>query len=71
MTLDQSGENARRKIHNDAKGQFAKSLKGKPNDGVASAKPTVITGSDDATANKIPPGQKGFEKEWSLNYDPN
>lgn len=46
------------------------SLKGKPNDGVASAKPTVITGSDDATANKIPPGQKGFEKEWSLNYDP-
>ncbi|CAN7687006.1 hypothetical protein LJR030_003148 [Rhizobium sp. LjRoot30] len=63
-------ENAKQQIHDDAEGQFAKPLKGKTHDGVASAKPTVITGSDDATVNKIPPGQKGPEKQWSLNYDP-
>jgi hypothetical protein len=37
---------------------------------VASAKPKVITGSDDATMNKKPPGTTKPEKDWDLNYDP-
>ncbi|PWE54016.1 hypothetical protein DEM27_22110 [Metarhizobium album] len=70
MVARSDTENTKQQIHGDTKGQFAKPLKGKTHDGVASAKPTVITGSDDATATKIPPGQKGTEKEWSVNYDP-
>lgn len=42
-------------IHDDAKGQYARGLKRSNNNGVASAKPRVITGSDDATAHKAPP----------------
>jgi hypothetical protein len=45
-------------------------LKKSRNSGVASAKPKVITGSDDATVNKRPPGKKDPEKDWDLNYDP-
>lgn len=52
----------------DAKGQYAKSQADPKSTGVASAKPTVITGSEDATAHKTPPGHKPF-KEWDLNYD--
>ena len=37
---------------------------------MASAKPTVITGSEDATVNKHPPGKKKPEKDWDINYDP-
>ncbi|MDH0911757.1 hypothetical protein N5C66_21140 [Rhizobium pusense] len=29
----------------------------------------LITGSDDATVNKLPPGVKKPEKDWDLNYD--
>jgi hypothetical protein len=36
---------------------------------VASAKPTKITGSEDATAHKMPPGRKAPKSEWSLNFD--
>ena len=43
---------------------------GGDNDGVASAKPTVITGSEDATVNKWPPGKKNPPKDWDVNYDP-
>ncbi len=56
-------------IHDDAKGQYARGLKRSNNNGVASAKPRVITGSDDATAHKAPPGAKPVGKEWDLNYD--
>lgn len=56
-------------IHDDAKGQFAKGLEHSDNNGVISAKPRVITGSDDATAHKAPPGKKPVGKEWDLNYD--
>ena len=69
MTSKTSGKDTGA-IRKDAEGQFAKPLKGKSHDGVASAKPTVITGSDDATANKTPPGRKKPGKEWDLNYDP-
>lgn len=57
------------KIHRDAQPQFAPGKKTSDNNGVASAKPTVITKSDDATANKLPPGTKKPEKDWDLNYD--
>ncbi|MBW6421923.1 hypothetical protein KX729_10750 [Rhizobium sp. XQZ8] len=57
-------------IHKDAQGQFAVSKKGATNDGVSSAKPRVITGSDDATIHRNPPGQKKPEKDWSAGFDP-
>ncbi|MGG7517679.1 hypothetical protein ACQ3G6_07330 [Allorhizobium undicola] len=56
-------------IEQDARGQFAKGNTITDNNGVASAKPRDITHSDDATANKQPPGQKMPKKEWDLNYD--
>ncbi|MCV9966761.1 hypothetical protein OIU34_33340 [Pararhizobium sp. BT-229] len=56
-------------IHGDAKGQYAKGLESSDNNGVASAKPRVITGSDDATAHKAPPGQKPVGKEWDVNSE--
>lgn len=54
----------------DAKGQFAKSQADRKASGVQSAKPTVITGSEDATAHRNPPGTKKPEKDWDSNYDP-
>ncbi|WP_275783587.1 hypothetical protein [Pararhizobium gei] len=57
-------------VRKDAQGQFANPRKHSDNNGVASAKPRVITGSDDATANKNPPGAKSPGKEWDVNYDP-
>lgn len=56
-------------IRKDAQGQFVRTRKGADNDGVISAKPTVITGSQDATINKWPPGTKNPPKDWDLNYD--
>jgi hypothetical protein len=52
----------------DAKGQFAPSQADRKADGVHSAKPTAVTGSEDATVHKRPPGKKP-EKDWDLNYD--
>lgn len=49
-------EGSKKRIHRDAKAQFAPAQSGGENDGVASAKPRVITGSDDATVHKWPPG---------------
>ncbi|WP_064682536.1 hypothetical protein [Rhizobium bangladeshense] len=54
----------------DAAGQFAKSRGDRKASGVASAKPTVITGSEDATVNRNPPGKKKPDKDWDINYDP-
>jgi len=53
----------------DAKGQYAPSQGDRKASGVHSAKPTVITGSEDATVNRDPPGKK-HEKDFDLNYDP-
>lgn len=39
----------------DAKGQFAPSQADRKSDGVHSAKPTVINGSEDATVHNKPP----------------
>lgn len=52
----------------DAGGQFAKGKTSSDNNGVHSAKPTVITGSDDATANKRPDGKR-VGTEFSPHYD--
>ena len=54
----------------DAAGQFAKSRADRKASGVASAKPTVITGSEDAMVNRDPPGKKKPKKDWDINYDP-
>jgi hypothetical protein len=56
-------------VENDAKGQYAKSVADRKSTGVHSAKPTVITGSEDATAHKTPPGKTPV-KEWDINFDP-
>lgn len=54
----------------DARGQFAPSQADRKATGVASAKPTVSTGSEDATVHKYPPGTKNPPKDWDPNYDP-
>ena len=56
-------------VRKDAEGQFAPSKGDRNATGVASAKPTVITGSEDATAHKTPPRGKHV-KEWDVDYDP-
>jgi hypothetical protein len=52
----------------DAAGQFAPSQADRTADGVASAKPTVVTGSEDATAHRDPPGKKR-QKDWDVGFD--
>jgi hypothetical protein len=49
-------------------GAFAPSQADRKADGVASAKPTAITGSEDATANRMPPGKKP-QKDWDVGFD--
>ena len=57
------------KTKEDAKGQFAKSRADGKSTGVASSKPTVVTGSEDVTGHRTPPGAKGPEKDWDVNFD--
>ncbi|MCB5203731.1 hypothetical protein LH464_14735 [Neorhizobium sp. T786] len=57
-------------IEQDAKGQYAKSIGDRRATGVASAKPTVITGSEDGTAHKMPPDAKGRVPESPDHHDP-
>lgn len=57
------------RIHKDAEGQYAGTQAGGDSDGVVSAKPTVITGSEDATLHKWPPGKKNPPKDWDANFD--
>ncbi|MFN7124437.1 MAG: hypothetical protein ACK4M8_01040 [Allorhizobium sp.] len=68
MTADRRDKDLDR-IHKDAQGQFAGTQAGGESDGVVSAKPTVITGSEDATVNKWPPGKKDPPKDWDANFD--
>jgi hypothetical protein len=67
--LDNPGNNAGTNVEKDAAGQYQTLIKSSDNDGVASAKPRVVTGSDDATVNKNPLGDTS-QKDWDLNYDP-
>ncbi len=57
------------KVEKDAEGQFANSIADRKSTGVHSAKPTVITGSEDATEHKTPSGKKPV-KDWDINFDP-
>ena len=41
-------------IHKDAEGQYVQTKHGSTNNGVSSAKPQVITGSQDSTVHKGP-----------------
>lgn len=49
-------------------GPFAPSQADRKASGVASAKPTVITGSEDATVNRNPPSIKK-ENDWDVGFD--
>lgn len=49
-------------------GAFAPSQADRKADGVASAKPTVITGSEEAMASRTPPGKKR-QKDWDVGFD--
>ena len=53
----------------DAQGQYAESQADPKSSGVHSAEPTVITGSEDATMNRTPPGHKPTKKDWDVNFD--
>lgn len=67
-----SAETGREKIiHADAVPQFTVSQAGRNNDGVSSAKPRVITGSDDATLHRTPPGMEASGRDWSVGFDEN
>lgn len=67
-----SAETGRTKtIHADAVPQFEDSQAGRTNDGISSAKPRVITGSDDATVHRIPPGMETTKSDWSVGFDEN
>lgn len=67
-TRDASGTQAQR-IEQDAQGQFVGTQHGGENDGVVSAKPTVITGSQDATVNKWNPDKTDSPDDWDANFD--
>jgi hypothetical protein len=56
-------------IHADAVPQFAVSQAGRTNDGISSAKPRVITGSDDATVHRTPPGMEAPARDWPVGFD--
>ncbi|MGQ3293716.1 MAG: hypothetical protein ACT6U0_16065, partial [Shinella sp.] len=67
-----SAQTGREKIVDaDAVPQFKVSQAGRTNDGVSSAKPRVITGSDDATIHRTPPGVETPSQDWSVGFDEN
>lgn len=67
-----SAQTGREKIiHADAVPQFKVSQAGRTNDGVSSAKPRVITGSNDATIHRTPPGVETPSQDWSVGFDEN
>lgn len=49
----------------DAEGQYAPSQADRKADGVHSAKPTVITGSEDATVHNKPPKSNEDKQQFS------
>lgn len=75
---DAAGENNREPARNrpsdatktraDAKGQFAEP-QGRKSTGVSSAKPTVITGSEDMSGHRSPPGGREPPKDWDVGFD--
>ncbi|RAS00703.1 hypothetical protein DEU52_14128 [Ensifer adhaerens] len=76
---DAAGENNREPARNrpsdatktraDAKGQFAEPQGNRKSTGVSSAKPTVITGSEDMSGHRSPPGGREPPKDWDVGFD--
>lgn len=64
-------DSSKDRIQKDAKGQFAPVQSGGKNDGVMSAKPRVVTGSDDATVHKRPPGVDNPQEDPDVTSDTN
>ena len=52
----------------DAKGAFTRPTIGRDNNGVSSAKPRVLTGSDDGTIHSGPDGKTRNGKDFDMNY---
>jgi len=67
--MEKSKTSSKAEIERDARGQSESNHAGGSNNGVSSAKPRVITHSDDATVNKKMPGKDEDAKDWDLNYD--
>ena len=68
-SVDTRTSSDKQRIEKDAEGQFAKSQADRKATGVISAKPTVLTGSEDATAYSQPPGKKRPSRDFDINYD--
>ena len=68
VARDSLGKQAKT-IEKDAQGQFVGTQHGGKSDGVVSAKPTVITGSEDATVNKWGLDKKDPPDDWDVNFD--
>lgn len=64
-------QKSKHRVEQDAAPSFVRSQEGRDNSGVVSAKPRVITGSDDATAHKWYPGRRNPPKDWELGFDDN
>ncbi|MCM2476259.1 hypothetical protein HGO38_22580 [Rhizobium sp. CG5] len=67
--MTKNGKPSKAQIEQDARGQSESNHAGGSNNGVSSAKPRVITHSDDATVNKKTPGKGKDTKDWDINYD--
>jgi len=61
---DNPGDGGTPDERRDAAGQYRQPMKTSDNNGVASAKPRVTSGSDDATVGA------GSQKDGKVNYDP-
>jgi hypothetical protein len=68
-SMENSKTSSKAQIERDAEGQSESNHAGGSNNGVSSAKPRVITHSDDATVNKKTPGKNDDAKDWDINYD--
>ncbi|KQR69293.1 hypothetical protein ASG25_16960 [Rhizobium sp. Leaf384] len=62
-------DHAKPAAETDAKGAFKRPTIGRDNNGVTSAKPTVLTGSDDSTINTGPGGERREGKDFDMNYN--
>ncbi|MCO6187802.1 hypothetical protein [Rhizobium sp. L1K21] len=67
MTKDD--KKTEKEVERDAGPQFVQSQHGRENNGVDSAKPRVITHSDDATIHKWYPGKEDPPEDWDATFD--
>ncbi len=67
--MTKNGKPSKAQIEQDARGQSESNRAGGYNNGVSSAKPRVITHSDDATVNRKTPGKGKYTEDWDINFD--